>query len=178
MNKCLVGLFVSILIALPACAEKPTAVVAKRVHVNVAEVEASGVVQAVDGITSSAQPNKAALKVFAESGYVAVVDLRRDSENRGLDERAEVEKLGLDYVQLPIDGGDGVTFENAGKLEQILAGYDGPVLVHCGSGNRVGAVLALRESLNGADDDDALEYGKSAGLTGHEAIVRQRLEED
>ena len=65
--------------------------------------------------------------------------------------------------------------QNAANLDQILSDYDGPVLVHCGSGNRVGALLALRQSLLGADDEDALAYGKSAGLTGLEPVVRARL---
>ncbi len=30
----------------------------------------------------------------------------------------------------------------------------------------MGALLALRESLNGADDESALEAGKDGGLTG------------
>jgi hypothetical protein len=50
-------------------------------------------------------------------------------------------------------------------------------LLHCGSGNRVGALLALRESQDGADDESALEYGRSAGLTKLEPVVIKRLEE-
>jgi len=48
-------------------------------------------------------------------------------------------------------------------------------LLHCGSGNRVGALLALLKSSQGASDEAALEYGISAGLTGLEPVVRARL---
>ncbi len=69
-------------------------------------------------------------------------------------------------------------WENANKLQEILSSYDGPVLVHCGSGNRVGALLALSKSQSGADDEAALAYGRAAGMTGLESVVRSRLAED
>jgi protein tyrosine phosphatase (PTP) superfamily phosphohydrolase (DUF442 family) len=70
-----------------------------------------------------------------------------------------------------------MSFATAEKLDAILAEADGPVLVHCGSGNRVGALLALRASINGASDEEALELGRQAGLTRAEAVVLERLDE-
>jgi protein tyrosine phosphatase (PTP) superfamily phosphohydrolase (DUF442 family) len=70
-----------------------------------------------------------------------------------------------------------VTYANANELDRLLAQFDKPVLVHCGSGNRAGALLALRAKLNGADDETALEAGRDTGLTGLEPVVKQRLEE-
>ncbi len=131
-----------------------------------------------DGITAAGQPNENGLRELADSGYVAVIDLRTEGEDRGLDEQAVVESLGMDYVSLPIEGRGAISFENAAKLDQILAKYDQPVLVHCGSSNRVGALLALREKMNGADDEDALAFGKSAGMTSLEDTVKSRLAED
>ena len=100
------------------------------------------------------------------------------SENRGLDEKAVVEKLGLQYIEFPLVDSDAISFANAKQLDALLADIDGPVLLHCGSGNRVGAILALRHSLQGADDADAMQYGKSAGLTSLEPLVRDRLEQN
>ena len=128
-------------------------------------------------MTSSGQPDADALAVFAESGYEAVIDLRGPEEDRGFDEPAAVEALGLDYVSLPVLGKEGISFENAKKLDDLLGQYEGPVLVHCGSGNRVGALLALSKSRAGADDEVAIAYGQSAGLTRLEAITRERLAE-
>lgn len=149
-----------------------------KVHVDLSTVKSSQDLRPVDGLTSSGQPDAEQLALLAKAGYVAVVDLRGESENRGLDEAVVVASLGLDYVNLPVSGADSISWENATKLEQILASYDGPVLVHCGSGNRVGALLALSKSQEGADDEEALEYGRSAGLTGLEPVVRSRLEAD
>ena len=48
----------------------------------------------------------------------------------------------------------------------------GPVLIHCASGNRVGAMVALDEALNhGCDLDSALDQGRRAGLQGLEPAV-------
>ena len=131
-----------------------------------------------DGITAAGQPNENGLRELAEDGYVAVIDLRTEAEDRGMDEQAVVESLGMDYVSLPIAGRGAISFENAAKLDQILGKYDQPVLVHCGSSNRVGALLALREKMHGADDEDALAFGKSAGMTSLEDTVKSRLAED
>jgi uncharacterized protein (TIGR01244 family) len=103
--------------------------------------------------------------------------MRGEREDRGMDEKVVVESLGMDYVLLPIVSEDDISFENAKKLDDLLAAYDGPVLIHCGSGNRVGALLALRQSMNGADDAAAMAYGKQGGLTGLEPVVQKRLEE-
>ena len=149
-----------------------------RIHVDINAVTASSDLQPVDGITSSGQPDADGFKHVADAGYAAVIDLRGPGENRGLDETTVLAELGLDYVVLPLTGPDSISMENAGKLDEILLSYDKPVLIHCGSGNRVGAILALRHSLRGASDEEALAYGNSAGLTGLEPIVKQRLEQD
>jgi len=146
--------------------------------VDLEKVVELGTVSPVDGITSAGQPDEAALEVFADAGYATVIDLRGEGEDRGFDEAAVVEDLGLHYVTLPIEDGDAISFENARKLDALLQEYPGPVLVHCGSGNRVGALLALRESLDGADDESALALGRDGGLTGLESIVQERLAED
>jgi len=130
-----------------------------------------------DGITAAGQPDETGLKELAEDGYAAVIDLRAAGENRGLDEKTVVEDLGMVYISLPIAERDAISFENARKLDQILSSYDKPVLVHCGSSNRVGALFALREKLNGAEDEDALAFGKSAGMTTLESTVKLRLAE-
>ena len=131
------------------------------------------------GAVSTAQPNATALRVAADAGFVAVIDLRGSSEDRGLDEKAEVEALGMTYLSLPIVGEAAISFDNALALDRLLSDIDGPVLLHCGSGNRVGALFALREKLHGASDEQALETGRAAGLTNPEleTVVVERLAE-
>ena len=132
----------------------------------------------IEGVTGHGQPDLRTLDEIRAAGYGVVVDLRLPDEDRGLaDEQGAVEERGMSYVSLPIDGGADVTYENASRLNEILAQSEGPVFVHCGSGNRAGALLALRAKLNGADNETAVEAGKQTGLTRLEDVVRQRLEE-
>lgn len=161
-------------VTLNACSAERIVTADSPAKVDLQQVLVTGEVAPVGGITPAGQPDAAALKVFADNGYGAVIDLRRRGEDRGLDEKAVIEELGMKYVSMPI-GRDGINYENARALDELLAGFDEPVLLHCGSSNRVGALLALRASLAGADDEEALRIGRKAGLTGLESEVREAL---
>ena len=71
------------------------------------------------------------------------VETPASEENVNYDEVALTRSLGMDYVSLPIAGSMGLTRENAERLAAILDQADGPVLLHCASGNRVGGLLDL-----------------------------------
>jgi uncharacterized protein (TIGR01244 family) len=143
------------------------------------QVRKEGTVAPVDGITSAGQPDEAALKVFADSGYTLVIDMRGSDEDRGVENfEGVVEGTGMSYVPFPIEDRSEISFDKAKELDALLQDADGPVLIHCASGNRVGALLALRKSLSGASDEEAIAYGKDAGMTRLEPVVRERLNED
>ncbi len=131
-----------------------------------------GEVHPVDGVTSAGQPDEAGFSVFAEEGYVAVIDIRTEGEDRGLDEPSVVADLGMEYVSMPI-GRDDITIEKAEELGSLLAHYDEPVLVHCGSANRVGALFALKAFSDTGDADLALEVGRAGGMTRLEGTVKE-----
>lgn len=128
--------------------------------------------------TSAPQPDKARLIEISEQGYAAVIDLRLPSEDRGIDEATEVAALGMDYVSLPVSGTDGITVANANTLAALIEKYDAPVLIHCGSGNRVGALMAIEAGASGASVEEAVAIGKQFRLTRLEGRVREVLEED
>ena len=97
-------------------------------------------------------------------------------EDRGLDEAAVVNALGMNYIKLPIDSLESISFESAQQQDRLMTNADGPVLLHCASSNRVGALLALSESLKGADNDAALLFGREAGMTSLEDRVKELLQ--
>ena len=68
---------------------------------------------------STGQPSAETLSLVREAGFVAVLDMRTESEDRGFDEAAAVEALGMEYIQLPVAGAEGTTFENAAALDDI-----------------------------------------------------------
>jgi uncharacterized protein (TIGR01244 family) len=153
--------------------EQPPAATMK---VDLATVVNDGAVEPVDGMSAAGQPDKAAFEVFASAGYKTVIDMRTEREDRGLDEAAVVTELGMTYINMPVAGLDAISFDNARELDKLLSEVDGPVLLHCGSANRVGALLALRQSLDGATDEDALEYGRAGGMTRLDERVREVLD--
>lgn len=128
------------------------------------------------GFLSTGQPNEEMLDLVASAGYAAVVDLRGVNEDRGIDERAEVEARGMQYVSLPTPDLSAATVDQAGRLAEILADIDGPVLLHCFSGNRVGSLFALEARSEGKSVEEAVAFGEEAGLTRWRDEIREKVE--
>jgi protein tyrosine phosphatase (PTP) superfamily phosphohydrolase (DUF442 family) len=133
--------------------------------------------QAEKLLYTSGQPSQAEFEALAAAGFRRVIDLRPPSEDRGFDEAAEAGGQQLEYVCLPIAGEADLTLARVKQLDALLTEPAAPMtLLHCGSSNRVGALLALRAAwLNGATPDAALAIGRSAGLTGLETAVRRAI---
>jgi uncharacterized protein (TIGR01244 family) len=132
----------------------------------------------LDGVLTGGQPTEEQLAELADAGYRTVVNLRTPGENEISDREAELaEKLGLRYVQVPVAGAEGLTEANVRKLADLLEDGSGyPLVVHCGSGNRVGALFALKAlQIDGKSAEEALQIGKQAGLTRLEPVVREKL---
>ncbi len=72
---------------------------------------------------------------------------------------------------------DGLTLAKVRLLDKVLLEHkDKNVLVHCASGNRVGALFALRAAwLDGKEKDLALKIGRERGLTSLEKTVSEML---
>lgn len=128
----------------------------------------------VEGILTGGQPTVEQLKTLAGLGYKTVINMRGLEEDGSIDP-ALVESLGLTYVSVPIAGATDVNEENARKLASALGG-EGPMVVHCASGNRVGALFALKAFyVDGMPPEQALALGQAAGVTRLEPVVRQQL---
>ncbi len=133
----------------------------------------------IDGVLSGGQPTKDQIAAAGSAGYKTVINLRLDTEPGFEWEAAAVKAAGMAYVSIPVAGAAGLTKDNVIRLDAALkeAAANGPILLHCGSGNRIGAMLALRAAwVEGKDPAAALDYGKASGLTGLEAAVKSMLE--
>ncbi|MCP3978768.1 MAG: hypothetical protein GY716_05480 [bacterium] len=133
----------------------------------------------LDGVLSGGQPTAQQIEAAADAGVRTVINLRTSRET-GFEWEAEtVERLSMHYVHLPVGGGDGLTLANVEALDAALEDGlgRGPVLLHCGSGNRIGALLALREHwLRDVPADKAFAYGRANGMTSLQPKVREILE--
>ena len=130
-------------------------------------------------VASGGQPTPGQLQAAVASGIRRVVNLRPPSEDAGFDEQAEAMRLGLAYAVVPIAGAGDLNRANVAKFDALLNADPGtPVLVHCRSGGRVGAMAALRAGwLQGKAPPDAIEVGRRWGLSPNlEVVVLQLLE--
>ena len=128
-------------------------------------------------VISFGQPNQSEVDAFVEDGVTLVVDLRGPNENRGYDEQTYLNSINTAYYSLPvIDEGD-INFDNARLLQTLINDADGKVLVHCGSGNRVGALMSLIGILEGMDKQEAIEFGIQNRLGGLINTVNEIIEE-
>ncbi|WP_438397041.1 fused DSP-PTPase phosphatase/NAD kinase-like protein [Caballeronia sp. DA-9] len=128
-------------------------------------------------VATGGQPSLDQLARVSDYGFRSILNLRPVTENSGFDEHVEVARLGMRYHHLPVATADDLTQSAAAELGQILSDKSNlPILVHCGSGNRVGALFALRAAwIHGASTDDAIKLGQQYGLTKMEEDVRQIL---
>ncbi|QDA57833.1 beta-lactamase hydrolase domain-containing protein [Thermomonas aquatica] len=167
-------LLLPILLACAACATPEPAVVPETAAMHDLPVPQLHVPRA--GLVTGGQPEAVAWTVLARRGVATVVNLRPAAEMAGRDEAAEVSAAGMAYHAIPVDGAAGITLDKARALRSLLAAANGPVLVHCASGNRVGALIALGAADAGVPVDEALALGRAAGMTGAEARVRELLD--
>ncbi len=125
------------------------------------------------GLAAGGQPSPAALGRLKQMGFRTVINLRTEQEGAS-QERAGVEAQGLRYVSIPISP---ATFSLADveAVEKVLADAAArPVLLHCASANRVGAVWAVIQARQGKSREQALAAGAEAGMRPimQEAVAR------
>ncbi|MEQ8953699.1 MAG: sulfur transferase domain-containing protein [Gammaproteobacteria bacterium] len=162
-------------LAMVACVALLLAACAQTYRVDVAAIENAelmNMAQQENKVFSSGQPTQEQLPALAGAGIRHVISLRPASE-LDWDEAAAVAAAGMQFHSIPVAGAGGVTNANAQTLESLLSELDGqPVLVHCASSNRVGALKAVSARNSGASVEDAIAEGRGWGLTGMEQAVR------
>ena len=128
-------------------------------------------------LAAAGQPGRDDWVRLRRAGLRSVVNLRPPSEQPGEDEGDDVRDAGLSYASLPVRGPADLDRGHVAQLHALLSSLPAPVLVHCASGNRVGALLALRAAwCLGADGEQALRTGRAAGLASLEPRVRELLD--
>ncbi|MCK9489462.1 MAG: sulfur transferase domain-containing protein [Xanthomonadales bacterium] len=129
-----------------------------------------------EGIHAGGRISADDVPALRAAGIRHVIDLTPDAETPGFDEAGAVREVGMGYDNLPIAGPGDLDRAAVVAFDRMLQAADGPTLVHCASGNRVGALAALRAAwLQGVDEDEAVAEGRRWGLGGLEGAVRERL---
>ena len=137
--------------------------------------KAENVVQ-VKHLYFSAQPDATGIKAAKDAGVEVVINLRH-SEEMDWDEAAAVKEAGLTYYQVPITG-DGPGFDQS-SMQRISAlvkkHHQQPLWLHCSSGNRASAWLAVHLAQDHhMDIDQSIALAQKVGLTSDELEKRVR----
>lgn len=117
------------------------------------------------GIGAAGQPGSNDWKDLAGAGVRTVVDIRAPNESRGHDEPDAVRAAGMTYVSIPVTQstlGD----EQFDALRNLLRDPSRrPIVVHCATSNRVGALLLPYFVLDEKQPlEKAIELAIDAGL--------------
>lgn len=125
------------------------------------------------GLAAAGQPSAAALDKLGEWGFKTVVNLRTAGEEGVTEEAAAVKAAGLRYVSVPVTP-ETFSLADVAAVERVLANRGAaPVLLHCSSSNRVGAVWAAIQFRKGRPIEEAEADGLAAGLSS--PAMRQAL---
>jgi uncharacterized protein (TIGR01244 family) len=124
-------------------------------------------------LATGGQPAAEALAQLKSLGFGTVINLRTQQEGP-TEERRTVEAQGLRYVNVPVTA-ETFSLADVEAIEKVLADPSaGPVLLHCHSSNRVGAVWAAIQARQGRGFDEALAAGREAGLRSAPMIAALR----
>ena len=115
------------------------------------------------------QPTTAQLAELKAQGITTIINLRTVGEN-GFDapaEEAEIKKLGMKYVHIPVSNQAGPKDEQADEFLKVTDdAKNRPVFIHCGSANRVAGLWMIKRVLaDGWDTARAETEARAIGLS-------------
>jgi uncharacterized protein (TIGR01244 family) len=111
------------------------------------------------------QPRHEHLARLKEEGVRAIINLRPPGEHRAEEERAEAERLGLRYFNIPVVFREPKEEQAAEFLKLTDDPANRPAFIHCTGAIRVGAFWMIRRVLrDGWTIEDAEKEAEKIGL--------------
>ena len=148
-----------------------------QITAQVPTIEIRNAKQPFPGLLTGGQPSQAQLIEAKEKGYKTIISLRTRAETGEWDEEKTVQGLGMKYISIPIGSANDLSSKNAKALISALSNpKDYPMMLHCASGNRIGALFAVDAGLNQhIAAEKALQIGRDSGMTRLEPVVKKIL---
>ncbi|MFC7337505.1 beta-lactamase hydrolase domain-containing protein [Haloferula chungangensis] len=124
-----------------------------------------GSTQVSPKLSIGAQPAPEDLHQIATSGFKSVVNLRtEDEEDQQLtpaEEGSQVRELGLEYRHIPVSP-KALNDETVDRFRAELSELPTPILIHCASGKRAGALTTIYFAIDkGLTGDEALSFAEN-----------------
>ncbi|HWP44762.1 MAG TPA: protein tyrosine phosphatase family protein, partial [Blastocatellia bacterium] len=119
-----------------------------------------------ESFATSGQPKETAFAKLSANGFKSVLNLRTEAE--GIDlarEREMAEKAGLRYISVPV-APPAIKEETVNAfINAVKDKSNHPMLIHCGSANRVGAMMMIYRVIEqGWPEEKASEEAARIGL--------------
>lgn len=112
------------------------------------------------------------IQELVKHSFHTVIDLRTESEGTPEEKRA-VENAEMVYINIPVTN-SGIDESQLAAFKRALAQASPPILVHCATGNRAGAMWTAYRLSEGVPPETAFKEGRAAGMNaGMEEKVRQ-----
>lgn len=112
-------------------------------------------------------PGADQLKRAADEGFRSVVNMRTASEKQDVtpeEERERAEAAGLAYLHHPVEG-EKLSEDLVDGFRDKAEALPGPVLVHCASGKRSGAMVMMHRGVEqGMSGDEVIDKATSMGF--------------
>lgn len=134
---------------------------------------------AIGEIFLASQPKPEDFALLKKEGVRTVINVRHPTESKDFDEEKIVAAEGMRYVNIPFEGPAELTDSVFDSVRDHLKSAERPILLHCSSANRVGAVwLPYRVLDGGLSYDQALAEAKTVGLKSpdYEKKAREYIE--
>jgi len=132
-----------------------------------------------EDIYLASQPKPEDFAQAKRIGVKTVINLRHAAEIKDFDEKQVVESEGMIYINIPFLDPAELTDTVFDMVRKHLKSAVRPILLHCASANRVGAVwLPYRVLDGGLIYDEALAEAKTVGLRSpaYESNAREYIE--
>ena len=123
-----------------------------------------------DSIATGGQPSEQAFGKLAANGFRSVLNLRTAAEGVDVEkERTMVEQAGMHYIHIPVVGSAPRAEQADEFIRAVKEKTNHPMLIHCGSANRVGAFMMIYRVLElGWSEEKAQEEAVKIGLRSEE----------
>jgi len=128
------------------------------------------------GVLAAGQLTPEQMTALHEAGYRSFISLRVADERGAGWEEEYSETNGIHFVRMPIAGKAGIDEAHARELGTLMDAETKPMVVYCGSSNRVGALFGLKAHfVDGTPAEEALALGMASGVTSLEPVFRGQL---
>jgi len=169
--RILCALFPLLLVAVSGCSSTQNNV-QKTIHS--AQLGATKNVHRLGDNWFAGQPDAQGLKEAKAAGVRTVLNLRTPQEQKGGVEERQVALIGMEYINIPFGSIAALTDEVFERTRFVLSSVEHrPILLHCKSANRVGAIWYAHRVLDDhISRDVAMAEAKMIGLRSKGLIKR------